>query len=698
LLQGDFIVLALLALILTAPNINAQTKKVAPSDAGTMHIEYGSSSWNVDSRQIDSAFMVMKDKATGKLVQIQLEETEPDSSHFDGQFNVRLGDKALEPQVYVPPKELRNPERDYMKVHQLIQSNNLEPKPMIIKKNEKGQTLIDVYDTDQQAAAAQKVWDEQLRLEIEAKKQSLVKQLPSKAAAKLAAEADQKAALAKLALQAAAQEADRIRLEQIERQKALEREKAARAMSEKERADRQAKAKDLADEAMAHYTKGEFNPAEEKFRKAIDLDPDNKKYSFRYGVTLYRLNKFNEAIVVLKLAQVEKALEVEKAYFLGLTHYRLKELDSAKTELSKAASSKDPTMGPSSTFYLGIVQFAQEDYLGAKKSFEHVIDTSQDSRMDQQAEEYIERIAQMLMFKKLQEKPWTLTGTLGMNYDSNVTYSPDQSTSASATRIDDLRLNTIADVAYRAIYNREHELSAKVNANLTNSRRDSAAPSDPWLYSFSLPYNHKGMLWGKGHVLGVKPSYEMLYMDPTDTGTKSKTLGSTLVDFDNTFVMRSDWVAIYGLQYRQDKFDLASSTDDNNFDAKKYTLKTTQVRFLDKAKKEALIGIAGFVLNNAEGKNKKYYRIDASATYTRPMKWGYAGTVGLAMYKAKYSKSDPQRTDTNFGFTVGIDKPVKEWVTWSVSGTFTKNDSSDESTYEYDKYVIMSSAVFTTNL
>ena len=91
-----------------------------------MNIEYGSSSWNTDSRKIDNAFIVMKDKATGKFVQIQLEETEPDSSQFDGQFHVNLSsDKALDPQVFIPPKELRDSERDYKKVHEMIQNNKL---------------------------------------------------------------------------------------------------------------------------------------------------------------------------------------------------------------------------------------------------------------------------------------------------------------------------------------------------------------------------------------------------------------------------------------------------------------------------------------------------------------------------------------------------------------------------------------------
>ena len=259
-------------------------------------------------------------------------------------------------------------------------------------------------------------------------------------------------------------------------------------------------------------------------------------------------------------------------------------------------------------------------------------------------------------------------------------------------------MNTVGDVSYRAIYNREHELALKANANLTNSRRDTAAPSDPFLYNFSVPYSHKGTAFKRGHVFGVKPGYEMLYMDPTNTGTKVKTMGSMLVDVDNTFVMKPNWFSVYTLQYRQDTFELAASTGNDDFDASKYTLKTSQILYLDEARKEAVIGNLGVTMNDAKGMNKYYNRYDLGVTFTRPMKWGYAWNAGLAAYQVTYSKATLDRTDFNLAFSTGVAKPIREWFTWSVSGTYTKNDSTNETTYEYDKFVILTQAVFTTNL
>lgn len=682
--------IALLALLFSF-NLFAQDR--SSTDGQTMNIKYGSPSWNTDSRKLDSAYIVMKDKATGKMVQIQLEETEPDSSQFSGKFNVTLSDK--DPQVFIPPKELRNPERDYKKVHEMIQNGKLVSKPIVWKRNEKGQVLVDVYDTKDQADAVEKAYQAEVKAKAEAEKNRLVKEVQQKEQAAAAAAAAHKAMMEKLALEAAKREADRVRMEQIERQKALDREKAAKALTEKQKAERKAQAQKLADEAMAFFRQGEFDNAEAKFRQAVDLDPENKSYYYKYGVTLFRTEKFNEALVILNIAQVEPELQLEKEYFKGLIHYRLKEYAPAKEEFSKASASTDENVGPSANFYLGILQYSLEEYEVAKTSFEKVLDTSKDPKMDQQAEDYIDRIIQAVKFKKLREKRWSLNGDVGVVYDSNIILSPDTS-STEATEKGDVRLQTIGDLSYRAIYNQTHELSVKGQASLINSSKTAVSRADPFMFEGSLPYNYKTTAFGKGYVLALKPTYQILYMDPTSTGTKSNILSSYFLGADNLFVMKPDWFAMYGLEFRSDDFKLSDSTGDNDFDAMKISLKTTQMIFMDKAHKEGLTAILGFGVNAAKGKNKKFNRIDASVGYVRPMKWGYSWGLELALYNLDYPSSDDKRKDLNVTLKSTLEKPIREWVSLGVTAAYTKNDSSNESTYEYSKWWIMTNAKFNT--
>ncbi len=683
---------ALLLLLSFAP---AHSQSAAPAksyDGQTMNINYGSNSWNTDSRSIDSAYLVMKDKS-GKMVQIQLEETEPDSSQFQGKFNVTLSD--ANPQVFIPPKELRNPERDYKKMHEMIQNGKITSKPFVWKKNDKGQMLVDVYDTQEQADAVKKAYADEVRLKAEAEKQRLLKQVQAKEAAAQAAAAAHQAAMEKLALEAMQREAGRVRMEQLEKQRSEERERQSRMLTEKQRAERKAKAQQLAEEALALFNKGEFDAAEPKFKQSMELDPENKGYYFQYGVTLYKNEKFNQALVFLKMSQVPPSMEMERAYFTGLVHYRLKEYKPAKEHFGRAAGSSDSTIGPSSNFYRGMIQYSEEDFAAAKGSFETVLDTSKDPRMDQQAEEYIERILQAMQFKKMQEKRWTATGTVGLSYDSNVILSPDTS-STRATNSADARLHTSGELSYRAIYNPAHEWTLKFAPNLTNSSKNAVARADPWLVDFAAPYTYKTTAFGKGYVFSAKPTYQMLYMDPTGTGTKSQILRSIFASFDNMFVMKPNHIAIYTLEVRNDDFSLADSTGDNDYDAMRYTLKTTQMVFLDKSKKEAVIGNLGLGMNASKGKNKQFQRIEFGAMYLKPMKWGYSWNAALSAFNLNYNNSTEGRKDFNVTLSTGIDKPIKEWMTWNVTASYTKNDSTQESTYEYSKWLIMTSATFTS--
>lgn len=692
--------LALTLSTLFSASVFAQGKTAAkPLEASRlMSITYGSPSWNNDSTKIDSAYLILRDKATGKIVQINLEETEPDSSQFSGNFNVNIGesDKIL-PEIFIPPTNIRGSDKDNRQLYEQIKNNKLPRKPVIWKKNERGQATLDVYDTREQAEAALKAYQTQQALSRGTPQPHGPKPLASENANLVAAQLERQMELKKLALEAAKRESERVRLEQIERQKAEERLKAAAAATANERAERKARAEILAAEAMRFFNKGQFSEAEAKFEQAMNLDPENKSYNFKYGVALYRTEKFNDALVSLKLASVEPKNENERLYFMGLTHYRLKELPAAMDIFTSVAKSDDSIMGPSSEFYRGVIFFTQEKWDAAKASFEKVIDTSKDPAMDQQAEEYIENIANAMAIAKLRENKFTFMGTVGAMYDSNVLLAPDNaSDQGSNTNISDFRLLTVGDLEYRPLFTDRHELFVKANASLTNSLKNESAPADPYLYSIAAPYSYKGAMGKKAFKFTVKPGYEMLYMAPTGSGTKVSTLNSYFVLLDTTIIMNPTWFANYNFEYRGDDSQLASSVGQENADAAKYSLRTNQTVFLDKGRKKALIGSLGYVMNAAKGENKKYNRYEGGVTFTKPWKWDTTWNLGLAFYSLKYPDESNSRSDFNTTLSTGLTKPVREWLIWGLSGSYTKNDSN-VTAQEYSKFTVLTTATFITN-
>ncbi|MCB0362967.1 MAG: tetratricopeptide repeat protein, partial [Bdellovibrionales bacterium] len=434
-----------------------------------LRIYYASSPWNQDSTQPDSAYLFFRDGHSGKLAKILIEETEPDSSTFEGNFSIGWVDiDSLEPEVYIPPEGMReNSDANMAKFYKLLSDKKVTSKPLVFRTSPEGQKILEVYDTQEQAVAAKAAFDREAELarQAEAAKNALSKPIPDEASVEAAKMAERQAALDLMAQEAAKREGDRIRLEQIERQRTEERIKQQALLTEKARLNRLAQAKEYSDAALDFYRLGQFKEAEEAFRQSVQLDPENKDYYFKYAITLYRNEKFNEALVVMKLADTNEGMNLEKEYYMGLIHFRLKELDSALSKFSVVQNANDPSMSPSAAFYRGVIFYNQEKFTEAKAPFEWVLDVSQDPALDNRAEEYLEKIAQMIAYNKNKAKKFLVNGSAGVMHDSNVLLAPDNVTSqGSATEEADTRYILGGDLEYRWIQGKTNDLSTKLSS------------------------------------------------------------------------------------------------------------------------------------------------------------------------------------------------------------------------------------------
>lgn len=691
------------------PSDQPEVKKLTPKTivttkaavgAQNFKIVYGSAPWNANSTQMDSAFLFLRDKASGKIVKILLEETEPDSSVFSGNFAVSWGQQGsnVEPQVYIPPRDMRNNDEALKKFNKLLADGKIQAKPLIVKTAESGLRTMDVYDTKDQVQKAQEAYDAEQRAKSEKEKTKLAKPIVKNQELEVAKREEQQKLINQLAFEAAQREAERVRIEQIERQKILERERLAREQSEKERADKKQKAAELAAQALAAYQNGDFAKAETLFKQTLDLDPLEKSYYFKYAVTLYRLDKFNDALVTMKVVPNDPATELEKQYYMGLIHLKLKELDPALENMKKVGLQKQSPLAASAAFYEGIIHFTKEDYSAAKEPFERVIDLSQDPRLDEQAEQYLDMLTGLIQQKKLMSKRIFMNGSIGTVYDSNVLYAPDTETSqGSAQNVADFRLQTTGDIEYRPFYTNVHEAGAKAMIYTILSSKDEASTADTYLGNLSLPYTYKGKLFNKGGKASFKPAFEMVQMDSNQDGTPELILQSIVLNMDTTLIMQRNWFANYAIELRNDDAKDTSSVGDANADAVKISLKTSQTLLLDKDMKRGIIGNAAYVYNQAQGKDKAYDRYELGINYMQPVLKDSTLTTGLSYYLLNFSKATTERKDNNMTFNVSLLKPYKEWVAFNFAGTYTNNASSNSSN-QYSRYSATASAVFNYSL
>jgi len=674
--------------------------KIRLSNSREIRFSYTSPSWNSDPKTIDSAFLIFKDDLTNRMAQIQLEETEPDSSVFVGQFSITWTDSSnnISPEIYIPTPELRK--KDQKAVFEIIQNGKLARKPLIVKKDEAtGGKLIMIFDTREQAQVA---WNDYQK-ELKANQQKLIKPVPSEQNLAAAEMAKYKKQMEELAAQAASRETTRERLEREEREKLkAAQEKFAKLSSEEQEARKAAGDKSW-NEGMTAYRAGNFTQAEKKFREAIDKNPMQTSAYYNYGVAQYRNEKMDNAMVSMRIAPDDDKTALEKKYYMGLIHLKLKELEPAGNLFDEVGAANDPVLSPSALYYKGVLLYSDGKYEEAKKPFEIVIDTSKDPKLDQQAEDYLDKIANAIAWQKMADQKWTLNATVGLMYDSNVLLSPDnQGSQGSVKNKGDVRLLTLGTLGYRPVFTQKHEFATNLTVNMTNSSNPDVSTADPWIYNLEAPYSYKGILWGKGYKFTVRPGFEMLYMALAANQSKRDILNSPYVAFDNTFVMHDSWFATYTFQFRRDNSGLnlgdpGYNIPNDNATANQYYLKTSQMFLLNNSKQEALIANAGILHNDADGVNKTYDRFEIGTTYVRPI-GAYSWNAGINFYYLNFGAADSanHRTDENYSLSTGVSRPMNDWFTWGVSGSYTDNASTQTSTYQYQKFLVMTTATFNT--
>ncbi len=680
-------------LILLALSAHADSK-LKLDTAKSIRIEYLSPSWNKNPNQADSSSILFRDGNSGKIARVELQETGANTGQFVGYFRISWQTNSeISPELYIPPQGMFATADQMKKIDDLIKENLLLRKPFFMNGATAGSQAISLFDTKEQALAAM----DQFRKSASGKPIVDNSAIDAQRRSEAMTEANRQAEIARV------QENERVRMALDELKKKDDLKKQQEQMDAAEKARRQAEAKRLADLALKDYKAEKYKDAESKYSQATELDPFNNSFYFQYGVTLFRNENFNKSIVVLKLADGPGVNPIERDYFLALNYLKTKEFTSAYQDFEKIKAKNDKTLSPSSSFFMGVIDFQKERYEPAKTNFEYTLDQSSDPAMDKQAEAYIEQIANIMAFAKERAKKFIFTLNFGLQSDSNIlAYSNTQIDAGVQTGLSGYRWMYGGSIEWRPLYSEKHEWSTLLSVSDLYSMDNKFKANtdfqntDPLVMSLAFPYKFKGTLFSKAFMLGLTPSVETMSMNADATGSREQISNSTVLKTEQTYVMNENWFSAYNLELRSDK-SLLTTADDDNQSASKITLMTVNTFFKNKEKTEANIWEAGVAQNTANGKNSTYFRYDLAGTYMMPAFWQTSFTARLGIYNAKYGLHTTGRTDSNTGLTLGLRKPLSDSLSWTLNGTYTINKSTLDSS-DYKKYLLMTVLTWNTSL
>jgi hypothetical protein len=662
----------------------AANKNIKINPNKPVKIEYASVAWNKSPHEIDHHAIVLRDSLSAKLVRIELAETGNDTGVFVGDYVVTWSGQEFHPEVYIVPRALLGNTEQMKKINDLIQDGTLIKKPIFFQTGSRMQK-ISVFDTREQAIAA---YEEFRRTRLQSQVPVTRETLEAQENARQRSEA--KRIEAETVAQALSRQA--LETQEKNRQEALKAAQEKMAYQERER--RVSQAANLASQGMEKYKNGDYKEARDLFARSVELDPSNETFYYQYGVSLYKSEDYNRSLVILGLAQGPDLNQTEKQYYQALNHMKLNEYESALTMLGQVQEKNDPVLSPSAAFYSGVILYQKEDYGNAKNRFEYVLDHSQDPKMDSQAENYIEQIANVLAFQREAAKKFVTTLSGGLMYDSNILLLSNSSISSAApTDLAGFRWSYGAELSYRSVYTQTHEFSAVLDlSDMYSENRQFQASSDfqntdPLYFAVSLPYRYKGQFAGRGYQMGLTPSFETIHMNLDATGRREAIVESQVLRNDHVFAMSENWFSTYLLELRHDQSYIASTSADNQTE-NRVTLTSLQTLFMDTKKTQAWIGDLAVSQNNAEGENQSYTRFDLGLNYFAPAWWNSTWTGGVLYYNSRYPKHTTGRTDNDYTLSLGLRKSLSEYLSINLTGNYILNNSTDESS-DYKKYTIM---------
>lgn len=495
------------------------------------------------------------------------------------------------------------------------------------------------------------------------------------------------------------QEQVQVSLEEQQAKKRMELLEQQQKLSQAEKKKKQDQAAALVKKADAEYTKQNYTAAEKIYSEAIELDPENETYFYRYGVSLYKTENYNKSLATLNMAEVDEDKLLERDYYLALNQLKLKDYDKALKGLGEIRDENDPNLSPTASFFAGTIEYQQQKFPEARKSMEYTLDNSKDPQMDKAAEEMLEQIDRMENFLASKKERFRFTFFMGPVYDQNIL---NVASNNVATDVQAIRANygaTALGYIYKGL---NSDLAAQLAVSDYYSMNTSFQPdaalqtADPLELAVTLPYHLEIPTKARSYNLEVVPSYRSIYMSPTG-GTRAEILHSTGITTTVASPVQRDLYLSGKLEYSMDTSLTTAATEDDDQNATKYGLTVTPTKLLDMKGERSISTDISYIMNQAKGKNLRYQRMGLGVSYSYPTFWKSTGTLRGDYANQSYSEAATARTDSTIALTYSLNKDLTKSWNMATTAQYTLANSEVE-LYKYNKLMLSALFTYTTSI
>lgn len=643
---------------------------------GPLEIRYRQDAWNQDPLKPDRSYFLVRNLVNDTIFVIELVETSGNSNVFTAQvLPQQTASSLVTLEFYLPLK------------NKILNSENLSYETGLIRKGlglrkpyfyriENGNKVITIYDSKSEALEAYRYFIRTGQSRDLLNPNILENQAQGMMEGPWAPRLKQVAEIEG----------------QLDRSLRLESEKQMK-LSEKEIAQRKALAEEKMQQGLALYQQDQYQEAIKLFEEGLKLDPTNRRALLEMGATYYRLDMCEKAIAYLNLSETDRV--DEKQYFLGSCYLKLQRHDLAYEAFKSLRNS--PKWKGASYFYLGLIDFQNENWSQARENFYKTLETSQDEDLDQAANAYLKQAEQMIELQEQRKKQFTLTGTLGFQYNSNIlSIAPN----ALPTDLNGYRVNYGFSGEWRPVFNQKNEFLVQAQISDLSSFDSNMQKKtvfnnyDPLTFQIQFPYRWKGMFFDSSSLVSTSPFFRSLQMDPLGTGSRSELLSSVGIMNDLSLQANDRIFSLYALELRKDQF-YATTTPDNDQNALFMGLSSTQIILPLQGESYQWLLELNLGFNQAQGRDQRYQQLLLGGGFMRPGFWGELWIAKLQWTYRNFFEHTTGRNDqfTNLQFLA--QKKLSSVLQASALISYGNNQSNFSSA-AFDQWLLMGQLVWQT--
>jgi hypothetical protein len=447
------------------------------------------------------------------------------------------------------------------------------------------------------------------------------------------------------------------------------------------------------------YREEQYSGAFEKYNNAIELNPAQQVFYFKAAVCLYKIGDYNQSLAFLSIAEGGSQNSTEHKYYVALNKMKIGELDESVEEFSDVQSDNNPEISPTAAFLAGSILYKKNKLPAAKSNFEYVLDHSKNPEMDKEAEKKIEEILRIQNYIDSPKDFFRYNLNAGVNYDGNVLNSASNNIATQVAAYRTLySANTWAgysptadsEIGLGLNYSDYYSVDTSFKANQT------LQTADPLVVGVSLPYKHLLTTGQTDHSYELIPFYTTITM-AAETSIRTEALETIGLMFNYSKPTTAILKSIYKLTFEQDNSFLSSSTGDDNKNAFRTTLATTQITNIEDQVNTSFIADFAYTANAAIGKYNSYNKGWLGLAYTWPMIGKYFGVTRVDIANLSYpdsASSATLRNDKTVALSFGMSANLNQ--KWSFNSLIQyANNTSTVSMYTYDKFVITGMLTYT---